>query len=156
MSGTGYTDSRYTKTAICAKCKGYKTWNYWYHTNEHLCDDCYYVTGKYYNMSKEQAVRMEKTGGYNVDNFVILEDYHRRGKTVRLTAKLFESDDEEINGYGNIYVELGSENIIVSIHSHEYGKFELDGDNMEKLKVKVVYSNAYQKAKASYKKTNTN
>lgn len=152
MGGTGYTDSRYTKTDICSKCEGLKTWNYWYHTNEHLCNDCYYANGKYYNMTREQAVMMEKMGGFNVDSFEIKESYHRQGKKVRLTAKLFESDNENVNGYGYIYIELGSDNIITELRSHEFGIVKLDRDDMEKLKVKVVYSKAYEKAKKSWKK----
>jgi hypothetical protein len=42
MSGTGFVDEDYVKTAVCEKCGELKTWNYWYHWNPNLCDDCYY------------------------------------------------------------------------------------------------------------------
>lgn len=60
MSGTGYTDPSCVKTAVCSKCEGYKTWNYWYHIDDTLCDDCYYIGGKYKNLTKEEAMEIEK------------------------------------------------------------------------------------------------
>lgn len=39
MSGTGYTDLNFVKTAVCSKCEGYKTWNHWYHSDNTLCND---------------------------------------------------------------------------------------------------------------------
>ena len=60
MSGTGYQDPSCVKTAVCSKCEGYKTWNYWWHHDESLCNDCYYIGGKYKNLTKEEAMRLEK------------------------------------------------------------------------------------------------
>lgn len=60
MSGTGYTDPNYVKTAVCSKCGGHKTWNYWWHHDDTLCDDCYYAGGKYHDLTKEEAMRIEK------------------------------------------------------------------------------------------------
>lgn len=60
MSGTGHIDPSCVKTAICSKCEGHKTWNYWYHSDDTLCDDCYYIGGKYKNVTKEEAVEMER------------------------------------------------------------------------------------------------
>ena len=62
MSGTGYTDPRYVKTAVCSKCEGLKTWNYWYHHDDTLCSDCYYSGAKYYNLTKEEAMYYEREG----------------------------------------------------------------------------------------------
>ena len=59
MSGTGF-QSDYVKSAKCSKCEGHKTWNYWYHYDDTLCDDCYYIGGKYKNLSKEEAMALEK------------------------------------------------------------------------------------------------
>lgn len=55
MSGTGYQDSKYVKTSVCKKCKQTKTWNYWYHFDEELCDDCYYIDGKYNELNKDKV-----------------------------------------------------------------------------------------------------
>lgn len=60
MSGTGYTDPSCIKTDVCSKCEGYKTWSYWYHYDENLCDDCYYIGGKYKDLQKEEAMEIEK------------------------------------------------------------------------------------------------
>lgn len=60
MSGTGYTDPSCWKTAYCSKCGGFKTWNYWYHSDPSLCDDCYYIGGKYRDLTKEEAMAQEK------------------------------------------------------------------------------------------------
>ena len=60
MSGTGYTDPRYVKTAVCSKCEGLKTWNYWYHEDDTLCADCYYSGAKYFEIPKDVAVSLEK------------------------------------------------------------------------------------------------
>lgn len=55
MSGTGYQNNDCVKTDICSKCGLLKTWNYWYHHDSSLCDDCYYIGGKYYDISKEEV-----------------------------------------------------------------------------------------------------
>lgn len=62
-SGTGYQDPDYFKTAVCSKCEGLKRWNYWYHSDDSLCNDCYYIGGKYYDLTKEEAMELEKQGG---------------------------------------------------------------------------------------------
>ena len=67
MSGTGYQDPSYVKTAVCSKCEGFKTWNYWYHSDDTLCDDCYYIGGKYKTLTKEKAMKAEKIGDMEYD-----------------------------------------------------------------------------------------
>lgn len=59
MSGTGYSDENCVKTSVCSKCEVLKTWNHWCHHDPSLCDDCYYVGGKYHKLTKEQAVAIE-------------------------------------------------------------------------------------------------
>ena len=65
MSGTGYQDPDCVKTAVCSKCEGYKTWNYWWHSDDTLCDDCYYIGGKYKDLTKEEAMKLEKARKFN-------------------------------------------------------------------------------------------
>lgn len=60
MSGTGYVDPDFWQTSRCSKCESVKTWNTWYHSDPTLCDDCYFIGGKYYDVSKEDAIRMER------------------------------------------------------------------------------------------------
>lgn len=70
MGGTGYQDPSCVKTAICSKYEEHKTWNYWYHSDDGLCDDCYYIGGKYKDLTKEEVMRLEKmTSKYPEERF---------------------------------------------------------------------------------------
>ena len=92
---------------------------------------------------------------FNVDDFVILDNYHRQGKTVTLRVKLFDSHDEEVNGYGLIGIKLNESKIFDSLFSFEYrhlGHIELSADDISKLESKIVQSSAYKKALKSFNK----
>ena len=43
----------------CKKCKGIKCWNAYYRSDNHLCDDCLSPTGMYYDLTDEQAQKIE-------------------------------------------------------------------------------------------------
>lgn len=53
---TDYTE--WTK-GQCKKCKGIKYWNEDYRSDNHLCDDCLSPTGIYYDLTDEQAQKIE-------------------------------------------------------------------------------------------------
>lgn len=53
---TDYTE--WTK-GQCKKCKGVKYWNAYYRSDNHLCDDCLSPTGIYYDLTDEQAQKIE-------------------------------------------------------------------------------------------------
>lgn len=58
MSGVDQSKENFVK-GICSKCEERKTWNIWYHSDPTLCDDCYYVNGKYYRMTKDEIQQMK-------------------------------------------------------------------------------------------------
>jgi hypothetical protein len=47
-------DESCVTTGVCPHCEELKTWNHWYHHDPALCDDCYFSSGKYYKMTKEE------------------------------------------------------------------------------------------------------
>lgn len=53
---TDYTE--WTK-GKCKKCHGIKYWNAYYRSDNHLCDDCLSPTGLYYDLTDEQAQKIE-------------------------------------------------------------------------------------------------
>ncbi len=53
---TDYTE--WTK-GQCKKCKGVKYWNAYYRPDIQLCDDCLSPTGLYYDLTDEQAQKIE-------------------------------------------------------------------------------------------------
>lgn len=53
---TDYTE--WTK-GQCKKCKGIKYWNVYYRPDNHLCDDCLSPDGIYYELTDEQAQKIE-------------------------------------------------------------------------------------------------
>lgn len=55
--------NNYEKTSICKKCGRLKTWNYWYHPDPDLCNDCYYFEGLYYGFSSSE---MKNTDTYKL------------------------------------------------------------------------------------------
>lgn len=43
----------------CKKCKGVKYWNTYWRSDDNLCDDCLSPTGIYYELTDEQAQKIE-------------------------------------------------------------------------------------------------
>lgn len=91
----------------------------------------------------------------NVADFEILDNYNRRGKTVTLRVKLFDEKDENINSYGLIGITIKSDKLFNSILSYEYGKINLNQEEIELLESKIKASNAYQRAIKSYNKNSS-
>ena len=50
--------NEYIKTGKCEKCGRIKTWDYWYHNNPNLCDDCYYINGRFYKMATNDVKKI--------------------------------------------------------------------------------------------------
>lgn len=52
----------------CKKCKGIKYWNEDYRSDNYLCDDCLSPNGMYYDLTDEQAQKIEHEIGWIVSN----------------------------------------------------------------------------------------
>lgn len=52
----------------CKKCKGIKYWNEDYRSDNYLCDDCLSPNGMYYDLTDEQAQKIEHEITWIVSN----------------------------------------------------------------------------------------
>lgn len=102
---------------VCSKCNGYKSWDTWYHSDETLCDDCYYVSGDYYNLTKEEAIRNEFKKNNNSEYLDYLKEELEFWNNLLL--------NKELNNQQKLYVN----NLIKDINSIITVKWKYEFNN---------------------------
>lgn len=98
-------DVEFLVTDYCSKCGGYKTWNTWYHSDETLCDDCYYWGGIYHDLTPEQAKRVQS----KIDTLINegIHDWVNKQNTLEMATRLFTNGTEVHVFNENITKPLG-------------------------------------------------
>ena len=137
-------DPKAVKWDICSKCLGFKSWNYWYHNDESLCDDCYYSNAKYYNLSSEEAQVLQKIKtaknppemGFDMG----IKEYYDLSHVVR--GSIFDDEAQSILRFGVLIVrDSGKLKSLLNV-------VEKAGYNIDEVKVlhnieKIVEESGY-------------
>lgn len=92
----------------CKKCRGLKYWNQYYREDDKLCDDCLFPTGMYYDLTDEQAQRIEHEIAWIVTDRVkdIKRDSNYHAHAVQFVLQpFFEHTKFKIFGEKQMYTK---------------------------------------------------
>lgn len=104
-----YVSDYYIKTkGQCRKCKGIKYWNSYYRPDDHLCDDCASPIGMYYDLTDEQAQKIEHNIAYMVNDRVgdITEEYKYKYHLIEFVLQpMFDHTEFRVFGEKEVYTK---------------------------------------------------